>query len=63
MVSAKLVPLYDELEKARVQIQYVPFLKEQEAVSYLSDSNTFWIGLNHNLINSERTELCVLLEE
>lgn len=63
MVSAKLVSLYDELEKANVQAQYIPFLKEQQAVSFFSDSNTFWIGLNHNLINSERTELCVLLEE
>ena len=35
----------------------------REAISFLSDTNTFWIGLNHDLINSERTELCVLLEE
>lgn len=63
MVSTKLVSLYDELEKANVQVQYVPFLKEHEAISFLSDTNTFWIGLNHDLIKSERTELCVLLEE
>ena len=63
MVSTKLVSLYDELEKANVQVQYVTFLKEHEAISFLSDTNTFWIGLNHDLIKSERTELCVLLEE
>lgn len=63
MVCTKLTSMYDKLEKSNVIVKYVPFLEEQQAISFESPSKHFWIGLNPNLKSSERLELCVLMEE
>lgn len=63
MICNKLSKVYSRLEKESITVEYVPFLQEQKAISFCSNSNKFWIGLNPNLRISEREELCVLMEE
>ena len=63
MVGTKLSKVYDKLMQANITVEYIPFLYEEQAVSFQPTNDKFWIGLNPNLKLSEREELCVLMEE
>jgi len=63
MVNNKLIALYDELEKSNIKVSNLSFIKDFNALSYMCDDNTYFIGLNPDACSSERKEYCILMEE
>lgn len=63
MSCSKLVSLYDKLEKSNINVVFVSCINNIPAVSYQVSDDCFWIGLNRDMIHSEREELCILAEE
>ena len=63
MSCSKLVTLYNKCEKSNINVGCISFTNDTPALCYEVSDDCFWIGLNRNMIHSEREELCALAEE